>query len=69
MTHKAHYWNVILLQNVYSKMLEIVTGCFVFTAGRATWQITKKKKKSSALIIVRFCWMIIHVTCILGNYK
>lgn len=45
MTHKAHYWNVILLQNVYSKMLEIVTGCFVFTAGRATWQITKKKKK------------------------
>ena len=43
MTHKTLYWNVIILQNVYSKMLEIVRHCFVFTAGQATWQITKKK--------------------------
>lgn len=66
MTHKTRYWNVIILQNVYSKMLEIVTDCFVFTAGRATRQITKK---CTALIVVISCWVIIHVTCILGNYK
>jgi hypothetical protein len=33
-------------------MLEKVIGCFVFTAGQATWQITKKK---FCLVVIIAC--------------
>lgn len=66
MTHKPHYSNVLILQNVYSKMLEIVADVLSLLQGKLCGRLPKI---SSALIVVIACWVTIHVTCILGNYK